>query len=275
MSGLMRLFYPQWQGSDQPQLHSAALALHALLPQPWGVSVPVTRDKKPMAHRVHQYASIRKQQKAAADILRTQQPDRVLTLGGDCNTAIVPVNYLHRRYPNDLVLVWIDQHADLNTPASSPSGNFHGMPVRHIIGEGESTLMGSLGAPLSPARVVYVGAGDLDDDERATIERYHMPVLGVGEVTDDMDLLGRLLRRKGAKHAYIHVDADCLDTREFNGTLYPNPRGLYFEELMGLLDTIQSQVTVVGAGLTSYSTTDATQLARLVPLVERLEGMML
>lgn len=275
MSSLMRLFYPQWQGSDNPQLHEAALALYKLLPQPWGMSVAVTRDLKPIAHGINHYAALRKQHSLVTQLLGKQRPDRLLTLGGDCNTAILPVNYLHGRYPDDLVLIWIDQHADLNTPASSPSADFHGMPVRHILGDGEATLRGTWGQSLSPERVIYVGAGQFDPDERATIERHHMTVLGIAEITEDANLLGRVIRRKGAAHAYVHVDTDCLDAREFDGTLYPNPRGLFLDELMALLTQVSEQAQIVGATLTSYSTKDAQQLQRLIPLLNRLDELVM
>ena len=59
--------------------------------------------------------------------------DFALTLGGDHGIASGSIAGVLRKHP-DLRVVWLDAHADLNTPATSPSGNYHGMPVAHLMG---------------------------------------------------------------------------------------------------------------------------------------------
>jgi arginase len=274
MNDFLRVFFPQWQGGGDKAMNTAAHTLRKLLGDNWGEEVAVTMHDSSTLQRIHQYSALREQHQRVTNLLKMRQPEKIFTLGGDCNAAIAPVNTLSQHYGGDLTLIWFDQHADLNTPASSPSGNFHGMPVRHILGEGERTLFGQLGAPLLPARIVYVGAGDFDPDERATIAKHHMTVLGVHEVTQDPTLLARVLQKKGTERAYIHIDTDIFDAREFNGTGYPNKAGLFLDELTALLTVADQTVSIVGATLTHYNTTDPTQLATLQKVVGLVEGMM-
>jgi arginase len=95
-----------------------------------------------------------------------------LVLGGDHSVAagsVAGVATALAERGERLGLIWLDAHADLNTPGSTMSGNVHGMPVAHLLGHGDHA-MASLATP-SPAvraeNVVIVGARDLDPAERA------------------------------------------------------------------------------------------------------------
>ncbi|SQC36362.1 arginase [Helicobacter fennelliae] len=62
-------------------------------------------------------AILQKQTKSALQILRDKNPDRILTLGGECATSIAPFSYLADKYKGDCVaLIWLDAHPDLGLP---------------------------------------------------------------------------------------------------------------------------------------------------------------
>ena len=86
-------------------------------------------------------------------------PERPLVLGGCCCAHVGAVRELARRHGR-LAVVWIDAHGDLNTPASSPSGNAWGMPLRMLIDAGD----------VDPKDVTLLGARSLDPPEEAFIE---------------------------------------------------------------------------------------------------------
>jgi arginase len=97
-----------------------------------------------------------------------------LILGGDHSIGIGSLAGVLRARPNTGV-VWVDAHADLNTPSISESGNMHGMPVRLLM-EGVSpkeTIPGFKwlkdGTRLKPDSIVYVSLRDVDPEERALI----------------------------------------------------------------------------------------------------------
>lgn len=91
----------------------------------------------------------------------------VLTLGGDHSIASGSISALKKTY-NDLKVVWIDAHADINTPSSSPTKNYHGMPVSHLLGminKNEIPGFEWLEPNLKPKDIVYIGIRDLDSSE--------------------------------------------------------------------------------------------------------------
>jgi len=97
-----------------------------------------------------------------------------LVLGGDHSIAagtVAGVSAFHRQSHQKIGLLWLDAHADMNTPESSPSGNVHGMPLACCVGVGPAQLTDLLGfAPkVDPANVALIGIRDLDELERGTV----------------------------------------------------------------------------------------------------------
>ena len=108
----------------------------------------------------------------------------VLTLGGDHSIAIGTVSgvakAIKERLGRELALIWVDAHADINTPESSDSGNVHGMPVAFLTGlarERREDVFGWLeqagkeGGRVSLRKLVYIGLRDIDKGEREILRR--------------------------------------------------------------------------------------------------------
>ncbi|WP_030430568.1 arginase family protein [Allokutzneria albata] len=165
----------------------------------------------------------------------------VLTIGGDCSVDLVPV----QRLGDDVTVLWFDAHADLNTPESSPSGAFHGMVLRSAMGERE---------------VVLVGARSIDHGERALV--------GDGGRVRLVERADLATVAPGNREVYLHIDLDVLSPDEFSGMTYPEPDGLTVDELTRQVRRLSPEWTVVGAAITECVTTDETELAKLVPLLE-------
>src|SRR5262245_9030840 len=99
-----------------------------------------------------------------------------IALGGDHSLAagaVAGVARALRARRADLALLWIDAHADMNTPETSPSGNVHGMPLAACLGQGIEELTSlSEGAPsVKPENVVLFGIRDLDERERGLVKQ--------------------------------------------------------------------------------------------------------
>ena len=98
----------------------------------------------------------------------------LLMLGGDHCIPIGTIAAVKRARPNTAV-VWVDAHADINTPATSSSGNLHGMPLAFLLGLVEN--VNSLPSfeyfepCLSPSDIVYVGLRDVDKGEKEIIKK--------------------------------------------------------------------------------------------------------
>ena len=162
-----------------------------------------------------------------------------LVLGGDHSAAIGTVAGMSRHVGKNrkkLGLLWIDAHADMNTPESSPSGNIHGMPLACIIGQGPPELAGmaSQVPMVDPANVAIVGLRSVDD-----IERFNVRGAGVHPFTmRDIDERGMRAVMQEAIHAvssgtggfHLSFDLDAVDPAEAPGVGTPVHGGITYRE---------------------------------------------
>ena len=141
----------------------------------------------------------------------------ILILGGDHCIPIGTIPGLVKGRPNTGV-VWVDAHADINIPASSPSGNMHGMPVSFLMGlvdqANKYPSMSWFKSCLKPEDIVYIGLRDLDQPEKALIKElgikaytmYDVDRLGIGGV---MQATEKHFENKS--HIHLSYDVDALD----------------------------------------------------------------
>ena len=162
-----------------------------------------------------------------------------LVLGGDHSIAvgtIAGITAHHRSQHRKLGVIWIDAHADMNTPESSPSGNVHGMPLACVIGKGPEDLAGMSGhTPMVEARnVAIVGLRSVDE-----IERLNVRGAGVHAFTmRDIDERGlRAVIEQAIAHAtagtggfHLSFDMDSVDPSEAPGVGTPVPGGITYRE---------------------------------------------
>jgi very-short-patch-repair endonuclease len=142
----------QWQGSGSPtarRLGAGAAELAALVPANKRVRVPVS-DKSTLSENLVMTRA------ALGD-----RPDVVV--GGDCGVEVAPIEAALAAYGDGLVVVWFDAHGDLNTAESSPSGAFHGMVLRTLLGSDFPEI--SPLRTLHPGQVVLAGVRALDPAE--------------------------------------------------------------------------------------------------------------
>lgn len=165
-----------------------------------------------------------------------------LTLGGDHSLALGTVTGSLRAHP-DAALIWIDAHADINTPETTPSGNLHGCPVSFLLG-----LQGTDVEPfntwvsrkpmLDAQSLVYIGLRDIDAGERKILREHnikafsmhHVDKYGIGKVVDMA--LDHVNGGQGRRERPIHLsfDVDALDPSVAPSTGTPVRGGLTFRE---------------------------------------------
>jgi arginase family enzyme len=117
-----------------------------------------------------------------------------------CAAAMATVPTVAARHP-DTRIVWLDAHGDLNTPAESASGYLGGLVLSAAAGWWDS----GLGAGLDPAKVVLVGARDLDAAEQAHVDA------GTIALASGPDLLDVLDRHVGDHPVFVHLDCDVTE----------------------------------------------------------------
>ncbi len=166
--------------------------------------------------------------------------DRVITIGGDCAVDIPTIAAAHARYGDALTVLWIDAHPDVYSPQSLPSGAFHAMVVRALLGDGPAGLTPE--QPLAPQQVIIAGerAGDVSEHEylaKTGLRRY-----GVDDLERVLDGL------RGP--VYVHIDLDVLEPTAFGATCYPEPNGVQPQRLIDLVSQVND---IIGAAITEHA----------------------
>jgi arginase len=162
-----------------------------------------------------------------------------LVLGGDHSVAvgtIAGVAQAAGQRQGKIGIIWIDAHADMNTPETSPSGNIHGMPLACCIGRGPAELTNILGfAPKAdPANVVLVGVRDVDAIERQCVRESGVTAFTMRDIDERglREVMDRALAVAGDGTAGIHLslDMDAVDPDEAPGVGTPVRGGMTYRE---------------------------------------------
>ncbi len=253
------LFFPQWQGAGEiPALETGAHRLRERLTGagPWAeVPVPSVHPLRREAG-VWGHGELLTQLGAARRLLDAHQPARILTIGGDCGVEVGPVSYLNARLGGDLAVVWFDAHADLNTPDSSPSALFHGMPLRVLLGQGTPAFVEGARPHLEPRQVFLAGVRELDPPEADFIHAHALRRFTPADLVSRPEALAQALRDAGFRHAYVHMDLDVTDPAELPDVACPTPHGLALGTLVGQLRAIRQTLQLVGASIVEYAPRD-------------------
>jgi arginase len=266
----LSLLLPEWQGSGtEPMVSAGARALAARLSPPAFVEVdaPVAETLTAL-EGVIGLSSIAPRAKQALDLLQDRQPSRLFVVGGTCGVELAPVSYLNERYRGDLAVVWLDAHADLNTPESSPSRHFHGMVLRTLLGAGPASLVDLLPRRLAPDQIVLAGARDLDRDEAAFVSDAPIAWLRPADLLVPDRVSGRI-RARGFRKIYIHLDLDVLDPVEFPHALMPTPGGVSMNAVAETIQDLTASFDVVGFSVVEFRPRGADAVSRLVNWLRR------
>jgi arginase len=159
-----------------------------------------------------------------------------LVLGGDHSIAIGTLGGLARALAGAGGVIWMDAHADINTPSSSPSGNVHGMPLAVALGLTGDPRFDDLPWPLpcvADHRTVLVGLRSVDEGERSQLRRVGVHVFTMADVDrHGMRATMEEAIRLASGGPFIHVsfDMDVLDPDQAPGVGTPVRGGITYRE---------------------------------------------
>ncbi|MBI4537993.1 MAG: arginase [Gemmatimonadetes bacterium] len=162
-----------------------------------------------------------------------------VVLGGDHSISIGTVSALaeyHGRRRKSVGVIWVDAHADMNTPETTPSGNIHGMAVSVLLGRGPAPLqlLRSGKPPVMPEHVTLIGTRSVDAEERGIVHESGARVFTMSEI-DERGMAActrEALERATLGTAGVHLsfDLDAVDPIIAPGVGTPVPGGLTFRE---------------------------------------------
>ncbi len=162
-----------------------------------------------------------------------------LVLGGDHSVAIGTVSGIAQHYHKQdkkIGLIWVDAHADMNTPESSPSGNIHGMPLACCIGMGppELTRFDGWGPKVEPRNVAIIGLRSVDEEEKRNVTNTGVRAFTMRDV-DERGLRAVMQEaietaNDGTAGFHLSFDMDSVDPDEAPGVGTPVRGGITYRE---------------------------------------------
>jgi arginase len=210
----------------------------------------------------------------------------VLVLGGDCAQVIGLLTGV-RRYYKHVNLLWFDRDADLNTPASTPSGRIDGMVVAHVIGKGAPELVRFWGeSPLvREPDVTLFGLDRLDPPEQEFLSKSPMRHIYSADIQSKG---ARAAARDGLTYVHadahefvLHLDTDVIAEEEFPAVNVPASGSLRLEDVRAALTEFAKHKNLLGLVVAQYNPDkdpDGSSAKKLVDLLvetlsARLEAM--
>lgn len=262
----MILFFPQWQGANR---RDPIIQGTKTLKEYYGTQIThriITESHTMITSKaIRNYSAIYNQTLRCRELLKVAQPEKIFTIGGDCGIELMPVSYLNKRYDN-LGIIWFDAHADANTPESSVSKNFHGMPLRQLCGAGDEDLGKLCFSTVDPKQVLYLGLRDVDAPEEAWIDKENIFKSPEAEISSIL----KILKARNIENLYIHFDVDTLDPKNYEHALLPIKGGLSIDLSVKIIKRLEKEFKVVGTSLTEVTASNQKELEPISPILDSL-----
>lgn len=257
----IRLIYPQWQGGivahwmpDLPAedasrgYYLGARLLNMLAPESSQktVEVPVSLEigERKVEQGVSDRAIIATQTKAALEKLSEHHPDKIVTLGGECSASVVPFTYLAGKYPDDVAVIWMDAHPDINLPHDEYKG-YHAMALTACLGMGDEEIIKMLPAKYDASKALIVGLRSWDDGMQQRQKELGIKSVAPDEVAGNSSAILEWLAKTGASKVVIHFDLDVIDPADMIAGVGVEPNGMKTEEVVRVINDIGARYDVV------------------------------
>lgn len=213
------------------------------------LQVPVRESLSPEEVSSHYLETISKLcEDLAKRVLNSLQLQRTpLVLGGDHSVAMGTISGVSQYYQNqkkNLGVIWIDAHADMNSPETSPSGNIHGMPLAALLGKGHERLTELVypGSKLKPENVALIGIRNIDGIEKEAVRNSGVHYYSMRQIDElGMYRVTQEAIEKVSKHSdalHLSLDMDGVDPLYAPGVSTPVSGGLSYREVHLALEMI-------------------------------------
>lgn len=272
----IRLVYPDYIGGGglETYYYGAKLLPH-ILPENNNHEIYHVEIEKPNGSKKEIYNGIYGGKEVAEDIkkaklvLKNANPDRIITIGGDCVVSQAPFDYLHGKYDN-LGIIWIDAHSDVgDSEHKYPEAN--GVVLKCLLGKGEKIFTDLLeNGNFEGEQIFYLGL-----QCAAKYQRDFLESMGINCKIQHRDFpsneeLTAFLRKY--ENILIHLDIDVLDPEFFHSTYFANKNLLSvssvtgkmkLDELKEKLQLIDSESNIVGLTIAEFLPFEAESLNKM------------
>jgi arginase len=279
----LRLIWPQWQGAGTESIRGlfsevhfeearrgyavGAAVLNAVLPTHQGPTavVPVESGDFGLGKKdgIEAKEAVVTQLSRALEVIGRYNPERILTLGGECSVSVAPFSWLAKRYGDDLAVLWIDSHPDIGTPASLYPG-YHAMALAVLTGHGDPDLLRLLPATVDPSRIALAGLHSGTEDDFPNIARWGIKSFPPDDLHQSTQPLVDWLKASGCSRIAIHFDVDVVDSNEIIFGLGAEPNGLTSDEARRIVADVRAVADVVGLTISEFIPRQVIRLQRLL-----------
>lgn len=271
----IRLLYPDYVSGGLETYYFGAHLMAHILPgnerQPLvkvKIAPPDGREKRVtdgIYGKEEVLAGIREAMKA----IEEEQPDRIITIGGNCMVSQAPFDYLHGRYANTGI-IWVDAHPDVPM-VKDQYPNAHAMVLGSLLGYGDASLSDLMkNRKFQADEILYVGLQGLHDYQEQFLKD-----MGVNYRVQTGDFVSEEEMRKFMDrfdHILVHLDIDVLDPTLFHSTYFANPElvgdgsgggRMTMDKLTEVLHCITDYADVVGLTIAEYLPFDEEKLHKI------------
>ncbi|WP_306537157.1 arginase family protein [Megasphaera sp.] len=275
MMKTIRLLYPDYVSGGLETYYFGANLMAHILPENENQPLirvdilPPTGEEKKVADGIYGKEEVVSGILDAMGKIEDAQPDKIITIGGNCMVSQAPFDYLHGKYGN-LGLIWIDTHPDVSATKDGYP-NAHAMVLGSLLGQGDAALSDLRKSPaFNPKDLLYIGLQDVHDYQRNFLDD-----MGVGyKIQTEEFVTDQEIRAFAGRfdHILVHFDIDVLDERFFHDTYFANPDlvgdgsgggKMTLEKLSEILQTIQNCSDIVGFTIAEYLPFEAERLHKM------------
>ena len=268
-SKTLRLVYPQWQGGINPNYAIGSEILSLVIPKGGNSSatleVPVEKDltkEGTVQNGIYEESALLNQLQCAYNILQTKDPDKVITIGGDCSVSQPAFDYLHGKYPDKTCIIWLDAHPDISSPEIGWR-NEHAMVLGNLLGDGASNFSKIVKNKFKYDQIMYGGLihEKLLPHEVKYLEEKKIKYAVPNELKENSDKIINWIKENGFKQALIHLDLDVLSPKLFRSLLCNEPNlstpdyaigTMELKDIVRIIIDISKQTKLVGFSIAEY-----------------------
>ena len=277
MSKTIRLIAPDWQGGNKPEYYFGAELLSWLAPKndnhkniKLDIEEP-KNEKLVKENGVVAQSIVKRNVCMAAEVLKEELPDKIITFGGSCLVSQAPFDYLHSKYGKELGVIWIDSHPDVSTPKEYY--HEHAMVLGNLLGAGDPELSKIVEFPFESNQFLYVGIQKPLDSEGKLLDELKLDYIVQDKQNLKFEEIQQWIKKRGFNKIAIHLDLDVLDPNLFRSlyfsepgvTEFPSEAGkMTLNELVNILKGIFKENDVVGLTIAEFLPWDAINLKNML-----------
>lgn len=265
MTKTIRLIAPDWQGGNKQAYYFGAELLSWLAPNHNSqkeITLDIEKPKNEVLEKengVVAQSIVKQNVSMAAEVLKSELPDKIITFGGNCLVSQAPFDYLHGKYGKDLGVIWIDSHPDVSTPKEHH--HEHAMVLGNLLGAGDPELSKIVEFPFDSDQFLYVGLQKPLDVEVELLEGLHLNYIVQDKENLKMGEIQKWIKENGFTKIAIHLDLDVLDPTIFRSLYFSEPGVDEFpsesgkmtpKELLEILTGISKENDVVGLTIAEF-----------------------